>query len=275
MKNSKKKKKHKGHTPPLSIIDKITYISFLLLSFGISSALILIALSIQKTIAFKEASVVTYDGVASNWWIAPLILHIFIPSLALGVSGLEYKIPLFGNNTIRYREHPYKRNIYPLFKRKQYVHTHKAKNKPVYYYLVVAWCIIFIVFACIFPLGICGREVLYEDSTIAIYTATNKLKQSYSLSDIENITIFTYRSYSRYGAGRWCYEITFKMSNGKNVSFDNKFHDGALNEFIEIKDSLDSNQITIKKSYNLDKVIEDNNLSDSESKKLYELFSTP
>jgi hypothetical protein len=273
MKNSKKK--HKGLTPPLSNIDIITYISFLLLSIGISIALIFIALSIQKTIAFKEASVVTYDGAASNWWIAPLFLHIFIPSLALGVSGLQYKIPLFGNNTIRYREHPYKRNIYPLFKRKQYVHTHKAKNKPVYYYLIVAWCIIFIVFACIFPLGICGREVLYEDSTIAIYTATNKLKQSYSLSDIENMTIFTYRSYSRYGADRWCYEITFKMSNGKKVSFDNSFHDGALNEFIEIKDSLDSNQITIKKSYNLDKVIEDNNLSDSESKKLYELFSTP
>ena len=49
----------------------------------------------------------------------------------------------------------------------------------------------------------------------------------------------------------------------------------AIDEFIEIKESLNHDQITIKRAHNLEKVIENNNFDSTTSDKLRELFSTP
>ena len=78
-----------------------------------------------------------------------------------------------------------------------------------------------------------------------------------------------------YGAGRWVYNINIKTMDGKKIYFGNCLSEKALDEFIEIKESLDADQITIKRAHNLEKVIEDNKLTESQTEKLYELFSTP
>ena len=151
----------------------------------------------------------------------------------------------------------------------------KVRKKVWYKSFIVAWCVVFLALLCIFPLGFCGRQVLFDDSTVKIYNSFNSVKTTYSSEDFDHLTLNAYFKTSIYGAGRWVYNINIKTMDGKKIYFGNCLSEKALDEFIEIKESLDADQITIKRAHNLEKVIEDNKLTESQTEKLYELFSTP
>ena len=275
MAKNKKHSKHKGFNPPLTFVDKLIYFLFLIVFLAISFLPITIPISIQKHLTFSDPSAVAFMTTGGLWWTFPLSFYLLITTIVLFACGFERKIPLFGNPNLRYGEPPFKKNIYPLFKRKHYVLEQKSKKKVWYKNFIVAWCVVLLVLLSIFPLGICGRRVLFDNSSIKTYNSFNSVKTSYSSEDYNHLTLDTYFSSSRYGAGRWFYNAEIKTKDGKKLSFRNYVSEKAIDEFIEIKESLNADQITIKRAHNLDKVIEDNNLSDSESKKLYELFSTP
>lgn len=275
MAKNKKHSKHKGFNPPLTFVDKLIYFLFLIVFLAISFLPITIPISIQKHLTFSDPSAVAFMTTGGLWWTFPLSFYLLITTIVLFACGFERKIPLFGNPNLRYGEPPFKKNIYPLFKRKHYVLEQKSKKKVWYKNFIVAWCVVLLVLLSIFPLGICGRRVLFDNSSIKTYNSFNSVKTSYSSEDYNHLTLDTYFSSSRYGAGRWFYNAEIKTKDGKKLSFRNYVSEKAIDEFIEIKESLNADQITIKRAHNLEKVIEDNNLSDSESKKLYELFSTP
>ena len=275
MAKNKKHSKHKGYNPPLTFVDKLIYFLFLIVFLAISFLPITIPLSIQKHLTFSDPSAVAFMTMGGLWWTFPLSFYLLITTIVLFACGFEYKIPLFGNPNLRYGEPPFKKNIYPLFKRKHYVLEQKSKKKVWYKNFILAWCVVFLVLLSIFPLGICGRRVLFDNSSIKTYNSFNSVKTSYSSEDYNHLTLDAYFSQSRYGSDTWVYMVVLKTNDGKNLSFRNKLSERAIDEFIEIKKSLNADQITIKRAHNLEKVIEDNNLSDSESKKLYELFSTP
>ena len=275
MPKNKRKKKHKGYAPPLTFLDKLLYVLFLILFCAISISPLIIATIIQNKLTFKDPSAVAFGSTGSLFWTFPISLFLLITVLVLGICGLENKIPLFGNPRLQYGEPPFKKNIYPIFKRKQYVTDAKTNKKTWYKGLIIMWSIIFLVLACLYPLGICGRRVLFEDSTIKTYNSFNSVKRTYSTEDYDHFTLDTYISRSRYGAGRWVYKVEIKTNDGKKISFRNYVSEKAIDEFIEIKESLNHDQITIKRAHNLEKVIENNNFDSTTSDKLRELFSTP
>ena len=275
MAKNKKHSKHKGYNPPLTFVDKLIYFLFLIVFLAISFLPITIPISIQKHLTFSDPSAVAFMTTGGLWWTFPLSFYLLITTIVLFACGFERKIPLFGNPNLRYGEPPFKKNIYPLFKRKHYVLEQKSKKKVWYKNFIVAWCVVFLVLLSIFPLGICGRRVLFDNSSIKTYNSFNSVKTSYSSEDYNHLTLDTYFSSSRYGAGRWVYNAEIKTKDGKKISFRNYVSEKAIDEFIEIKESLDPNQITIKRAHNLEKVIKDNKLTESRSEKLYELFSTP
>ena len=275
MAKNKKHSKHKGYNPPLTFVDKLIYFLFFIVFLAISFLPIIIPISIQKHLTFSDPSAVAFTTTGGLWWTFPLMFYLLITTIVLFACGFERKIPLFGNPNLRYGEPPFKKNIYPLFKRKHYVLEQKSKKKVWYKNFIVAWCVGFLVLLSIFPLGICGRRVLFDNSSIKTYNSFNSVKTSYSSEDYNHLTLDAYFSQSRYGSDTWVYMVVIKTNDGKNLSFRNKLSERAIDEFIEIKKSLNADQITIKRAHNLEKIIEDNNLSDSESKKLYELFSTP
>ena len=275
MAKNKKHSKHKGYNPPLTFVDKLIYFLFLIVFLAISFLPITIPISIQKHLTFSDPSAVAFMTTGGLWWTFPLSFYLLITTIVLFACGFERKIPLFGNPNLRYGEPPFKKNTYPLFKRKHYVLEQKSKKKVWYKNFIVAWCVVFLVLLSIFPLGICGRRVLFDNSSIKTYNSFNSVKTSYSSEDYNHLTLDTYFSSSRYGAGRWVYNAEIKTNDGKKISFRNYVSEKAIDEFIEIKESLDPNQITIKRAHNLEKVIKDNKLTESQSEKLYELFSTP
>ena len=275
MAKKKKHNKRKRYNPPLTFVDKFIYILFLVVFIAISFSLIIIPLYIQKRLTFSDPSAVAFMTTGGLWWTFPLSFYLLITTIVLFACGFDQKIPLFGNPNLRYGEPPFKKSIYPIFRRKQYIQNNKGKGKVWYKSFIGAWFVVFLVFLCIYPLGICGRRVLYDDSTIKTYNSFNSVKTTYSSKDYYHLTLDAFFSQARYGAGRWVTTAEIKTKENKKIYFRNNLSERAMDEFIEIKESLDPDQITIKRAHNLENVIEDNNLSDSESKKLYELFSTP
>lgn len=275
MAKNKNRKKHKGYNPPLTFLDKFLYSLFLIVFFAISISPIIIATIIQKNLTFKDPTAVAFEATGALWWTLPISLYLVITVLVLGFCGLEYRIPLFGNPKLRYGEPPFKKNIYPLFKRKRYVTEPKSNKKPWYKGLIITWCVVFFVLVCLYPLGICGRRVLFEDSTVTIYNSFNAEIITYSTEDFDHLTLRTHINSSRHGISRWVYNVEIQTTSGKKLSFDNKVSENAIDQFICIKNLLDSDQITISGAHNLDKVIKDNKFDDSEAEKLIELFSTP
>jgi len=270
-----RKKEHKGYAPPLTFLDKLLYVLFLILFCAISISPLIIATIIQKKLTFNDPSAVAFEQTSGLWWTFPISFFLLITVLVLGICGLENRIPLFGNPKLQYGEPPFKKNIYPLFKRKHYVLEQKSKKKVWYKNFIVAWCVVFLVLLSIFPLGICGRRVLFEDSTIKTFNSFNSVKITYSTEDYDHFTLDAYISRSRYGAARWVYKVEIKTNDGKKISFRNYVSEKAIDEFIEIKESLNHDQITIKRAHNLEKVIDYNNFDSTTSDKLRELFSTP
>ena len=273
MAKEKKRKKKSGSNPPLTLLDKFIY-WVLFLVFSISSlCLVFFVTYLQRKITFSSPSAVAFESNGSFLFTLPLILHLIITGFVLFICGLEYRIPLFGNPKIGYGVIPYKNCTYPIFKRKTNSDNKKVRKKKWYKKLILVWCIIFLISAFIFPLGICGRRVLGDDGTITVFNAFNQEKQVYSTEDYDKLTISTYRDGSRGGSYHWRYQIEIKTNKGKSFSFTNKMSEDAINEFIEIKKLFDKENITIKGEENLSKVIRDNDLNAEETKKLKLLFS--
>lgn len=177
MAKKKKHSKHKGFNPPLTFVDKLIYFLFLIVFLAISFSPLVIATLIQRELTFSDPSAIAFTTTGGLWWVFPLSFYLLITTFALFICGFERRIPLLGNPELRYGEPPFKKNIYPLFKRKQYVAEPKNNKKPWYKGLIITWCVVFFVLACLFPLGICGRRVLFDDSTIKTYSSFNSIKQ--------------------------------------------------------------------------------------------------
>ena len=271
----KRKQKHKGYNPPLTLLDKFLYALYFILFVAIAISPFMIAIVIQKNLTFSDPRAIAFESTGSLWWTFPISLFLVISVVVLGICGIENKIPLFGNPKLRYGEPPFKKNIYPIFRRKQYVKESKSNKTPWYKGLIISWCVVFLVLSCLYPLGVCGRRVLFDDSTVTIYSGLNAEKITYSIEDFDHLTIRTYISISRYGSGRWVYHVEIQTTDGKNLSFKNKVSENAIDQFVSIKKLLDPEQITISGAHNLDKVIKDNKFNESEADKLTELFSTP
>lgn len=274
---AKKKKhiKHKGYTPPLTILDKFLYFLFLIFFSAVSISPIIISTSVQKNLTFSSPSAVAFVSTGGLWWAFPLSFYLIITTFVLFAVGYEQRIPLFGNAKLKYGEPPFKKEIYPIFRHKEYILDKSRKRKLWCKGIIIAWCIIFLVLLCIFPLALSGRKVLFDDSTVIVYSCLNREKIRYTIDDFDHITIDAYRSYSRYGSSRWVYAFTIRTTDGKETYFRNVLSEKAIDEFIEIKEQLEIDKITIKRSYNLENVIRQYDPDDLFVEKLYELFSTP
>ena len=63
------------------------------------------------------------------------------------------------------------------------------------------------------------------------------------------------------------------MSDGKKIYFADKVSEDAIDEFIEIKEMINKNNIVIEGKHNLDEVITNMKCNQSQSEKLRQLFS--
>lgn len=277
-----KRKDNKRHLrPPLTFLDKSIY--FLCIIFSFLGALLLAFCfdDIQNMIAFSKAETIAYRSNASFLFAVPFMLFLEISALVVFISCWESKKPIFGSKKYKYGEYPFREDCIPLFHKKKYNPKKTPSQKEFMHQMTALWCVGLLLFACLIPFSLFGRNALYQDNRIEKINMANLTGDTYTTDDFAYLTIKTQYVSGYRTADYWKYEITIEMKDGKDFSFSNRDFDwrvsGAkdicLDKMLEIKSLFDDEAITIKGSKNTDEVADYLGFNESQQTKLNELFA--
>ena len=140
-----------------------------------------------------------------------------------------------------------------------------------------------ILLACLIPLSLFSREVLYQDNRIERINLFNHVTEAYTTDDFEHLTIrANYALYLRKpGSSGWRYSIEIKMKDGTTFHFSQRNFDGlgknrqdaCLDKMLDIKSQFSPESITIKGDDNVDAISEEYRLNEEQYAKLCKLFA--
>ena len=280
-KKSKHKNKKRRLRPPLTFWDKSIYIfCFLLLILGMLLSPYCFD-DVQNLIAFNKPNTIAYRSNANFWLFIPFVLYIGMSTLIVLIMGWQSKKPILGSKKYKYGEFPFREDCFPLFHRKKYNVRKNPSQKKYARKMAVLWCSFLLLFTCLMPFSLFGRNALYQDNHIEKINLINHTGDTYTTNDFAHLTIRTdyfdgYRTPSY-----WTYEITIEMNDGKIFSFCNRdfnrhisgVNDICLDKMLEIKHLFGADSITIKGAKNVNKVADDVGLNESQRAKLNELFA--
>ena len=273
----KKRKKQKLRTPPLSFLDKCVYGLAFLLVVAFSFGLALIFDRIEFYIASSVPATVAYYPHATYLFVLPALLYIIISLLVITIESWESRKPIFGNRKIVYGKEPWRKDCFPLFspeRKKRYV---KPSDRKLFWGILLLWCIGLIIPGLLFPFGLFGRTCLLQNNSIEEYNVFNKIVVEYTADDFDTLTLKTNHVTPLRGAPYWEYVMVIKTEDGKKMSFSNGdfimgSHEAVLEKITEIKGHFPTDKITLIGETNVEKVVDDLNLCDSEADLLYNLF---
>ena len=186
-----KRKDNKRHLrPPLTFLDKSIY--FLCIFFSFLGALLLVYCfnDICDVIAFNKAETIAYRSNAFLFFI-PFMLFLEISVLVFFVSGLESKKPIFGSKKYKYGEYPFREDCIPVFRQKKYNLKKTPSQKRFMRQMTALWCAGLLLFACLIPFSLFGRNALYQDNRIEKINMVNLTGDTYTTDDFAHLTIKT------------------------------------------------------------------------------------
>ena len=210
------------------------------------------------------------------------MLTLTVSLLGLVSGGLTDHMPIFGNKKIKYGEHPWAYDCYPLFdkRRKKY---RKPSAKRLHRKIITILCIVILISLCFVPLGLFKRDCLNADNSITSYNSFNKKSDIvYTQEDFSHLTIDAY--YYTHTSRKWFANLIFrenysfrleiKTSDGNSFTFKyGDFDNKSLDKMLEIKSLFEPDSITIKGADKTDWVAEDLNFNEQQHSKLKNLFS--
>ena len=280
---AKRKRRKKNIRPPLTLLDKSIYLLGILLSFSVAIALLLGLDAIRRLIAYQTEGTLAWESLANSLFSLPFILALEISAFCLIIGGWEGKQPIFGSKKIRYGEHPYERNCFPLFSKKRRLIKKNPSHQKFTQKLILLWLTVMILLACLIPLSLFSREVLYQDNHIERINMFNHVTEAYTADDFEHLTIrANYALYLRKpGSSGWKYSIELKMKDGTTFHFSQRNFDGAyqnsrdacLDKMLDLKSRLSPENITIEGADNVDAISEEYRLNEEQYAKLCKLFA--
>lgn len=282
MSSKSKRKENKKHLcPPLTFLDKSIYFLCLVFSFLVALLLVYGFDSVRNVIAFNKLNTVAYRGNASFLLAIPFVVYLEISAFAVFIMGWESKKPIFGSKKYQYGEYPFREDCVPFFYRKKYRGRKTSSQKNFARQITALWCVGLLLFACLIPFSLFGRDVMYQDNRIEKINLMNLTSEIYTTDDFAHLIIEA-RYVSGYRiADYWKYEITVVMKDGKDISFSNRDFDWrvssekdfCLDKMLEIKSLFDSEAITIKGAENTGEVADYLGLSEAQKAKLNGLFA--
>ncbi|MBR5544004.1 MAG: hypothetical protein IKU66_00875 [Clostridia bacterium] len=274
MSKHKKKKQREYSPPPLSQLDIFTYniitIVVVLLAFSAFFGIFYVA----EVICYADETVMLSYNRWTLFLLAPAWLIAFLPPINFFVTGLNEKKPIFGNKNVNYFSTTRYAKAEFLFKKKSSPKEKKTK-------LIMALVLAVIVLLCT-VFGLIGRNSIYYDGEIKVFSVFNTVKKEYSIDDISKVTIEIGEKYSRYGNNIPCCFVDVETVNGKIFDFvtiEANWNDYKIPEKIAnistLKIVFDNNDISVTvvgKEY-IDSFIEYYELTETERKLLVDLFA--
>lgn len=270
-----KKKKRRIQVPSLSSFDKGIYY-FLITCSILGGAILYPAIIGKYRQSIFENPHILAQG---NYGIAILVFGGILlgGALALGLDWLRRKKqPIFGKSNITYGP-PQWKPIYPLVSRQFWANLLSDKPLLLKKLSIILMIFLFVSFATL--LAIPPRDCLYDDGSILVYNCFDRIKYSYSKSDVTEIKIFTRTYYQRNAPDDWGIEIKLSMRDGRAFNYpyshfrsQNKDIHGSISGMYQIKQLFNAKIITIQGIDNIPNVIEDMNLNQQEIELLHLLF---
>ena len=278
MKKRKSKKKSQKNYSAFGALDYIIYMLAFIVSFIIAVSPLLLIDYLQKAIAFCDTRVIAADtNNASLLFAFPFFFSFFLLIIIPVIVLLGKECPIVGKMKTWRENKSFKNDFIPLLKWfiediKSYL---KKKNR------LIICCSLLLLFLCLTPLSIFTRTTINDDFSITKYNLFNQKVKSYAIEEYENLIIDVYSTRGK-GGTTYGYAIEIIFDNGDSAYINNyQFKnidakpDYSLDKMLEIKSMFSTESIKIKEYDKLDKVIRELDLNDSQTEKLYELFSTP
>lgn len=276
------KKVKKRKNPPLSTLDKTIYYLCIFLSIFLGFLILICFFISRSAIALSDESVIAYTADKGFLWVLPFMLTVTISLFGLVSGGLVDHMPIFGNKKINYGEHPWAYDCYPLFdkRRKKY---RKPSAKRLHRKIITILCIVILISLCFVPLGLFKRDCLNADNSITSYNSFNKKSDIvYTQENFSHLTIdaYYYKNTNRNWVAnlifprKYSFRLKIKTSDGNSFTFKyGDFDNKSLDKMLEIKSLFDADSVTVTDADDVDKIIENLNLTTQEAEKLNQLFN--
>lgn len=282
-KQRKKKKKREAPMPPLSTLDRVIYITLMVINFIVCFTLGVLLDVIKHLIAFSDTAVVAYEGTIADLLFLPFLIFILLFGFISLSSCMYSKTPIFGKKGITYGPPLYKAK-YPIFMRNKpavYIKPSEKQWRKTKGVLILGILILTLI---PFAFSICGRKCLTDDVTIQRYNVINIKRAEYETTDIESVTIRAYYHTIinlKSSISYWTVRMEFTTEDNKDFRFDfsdfrssNKDTSTAmLNKLLDVKSQLNPDIIEYIGTDKLQFVADDKGFDEKETQMLYELFN--
>lgn len=221
------KKKHKRSSqasslrpaPPLSRLDKGIYLLLAVLAFGIAFSPLIASLLLEERVAFSDPTVIgsTRPGRFGLW----VLLSMFVSGVPLASIlsyGLVTRQPFFGRRDVVYGFRGGRKEIYPLFRKRETPLKPVQKRERGLIAALVAVALLVPVLLSV--LSVYGRVDLHEDLSVTVKNGFNAETKRMEAEEIETVTfsIERYRGRRRV-TNSLSAHVILTMENGRKYSF--------------------------------------------------------
>lgn len=222
---AKKKRKRSSQAsslrpaPPLSRLDKGIYLLLAVLAFGIAFSPLIASLLLEERVAFSDPTVIgsTRPGRFGLW----VLLSMFVSGVPLAsvlAYGLVTRQPFFGRKDVVYGFRGGRKEIYPLFrKRENPLKPARKRERGLITALVAVALLVPILLS---VLSVYGRVDLHGDLSVTVKNGFNAETKRMEAEEIETVTfsIERYRGRRRV-TGSLSAHVILTMENGRKYSF--------------------------------------------------------
>ena len=221
------KKKHKRSSqasslrpaPPLSRLDKGIYLLLAVLAFGIAFSPLIASLLLEERVAFSDPTVIgsTRPGRFGLW----VLLSMFVSGVPLAsvlACGLVTRQPFFGRKDVVYGFRGGRKEIYPLFRKRENPLKPAQKRERGLIAALVAVALLVPVLLSV--LSVYGRVDLHGDLSVTVKNGFNAEAKRMEAEEIETVTfsIERYRGRRRV-TNSLSAHVILTMENGRKYSF--------------------------------------------------------
>lgn len=271
------KKISQAKPPPLSAPDRTLYALYLLLCFAWMLSSAFVYQQLQAVIAAADSEARMWGNTAWGWMVFPMCSAI----AEAAVFAVWYPMPLFGNPKVRYGQYPY-HEYAPLFSRTLPLREHRP---AVYSEKCRRTCIALAAFVLALLLGLpglCPRDVLLADGTMAHYDMLNRCTKKIPPSDVRSVTLT-----ARHGSGRSGEFYNFRVSANGYSFYSFRFArddaEAGLRFLIDYRAQMEARGVPVMLTAEdpishlsvealLPKIAADQNYGAAETRLLYALF---
>lgn len=269
----KRKVKRGAKRVPMSLLDKVAYVFWILLGFAVLIAsLIWLGVYIPRGVAFAEEDVVAGE----NWLILyamPFCLCLAAPMILLPAYLLSVKQPLFGNPGYRAPAFTPIVRVDPIFSRAFWKNTRSWMTRTCKI-IVCVMLVTLLLSSTLLLAGLQHRQVLRADNTVTAYDGFGNVVHTACLEDADEIRIGVHGRSKRLFSYYIEIDLVFdgRIYEFSTGSFSEMNREEALRYMLYLKSFFDEEEIKIENEHLVDMLISAEHCTSTEKALVYELM---